>query len=224
MDYVKKVIVDTREQKFGKKASAFFKKKGVFPVEASLADGDYLFVLNNNEELYIERKEIRDFCSSYIKKRIHDQALRLSEHDNSVLIIYGDNSLLRTVPILKNLTKNSVNKMIANISLNFGIPVIRVETEIDFLNTCLFCCEELIKGRTGFRKDRPENLGRTDINILTSLNGIGYKKAKLLLDEFKSPKAVLETSDEELLKINGVGKTLVERLRRLKSIYECGSE
>ena len=63
---------------------------------------------------------------------------------------------------------------------------------------------------------------RPDIKILTAQDNIGIQKAKLLLNNFKSPEAVLNASREDLLKIKGVGDSMVANIKELKYIYEHG--
>ena len=63
---------------------------------------------------------------------------------------------------------------------------------------------------------------RPDIKILAAQDNIGLQKAKMLLDEFGSPEAVLNASREDLLKIKGVGNSMVANIKELKQVYENG--
>ena len=56
-----------------------------------------------------------------------------------------------------------------------------------------------------------------NIEILTTLPGVGAKSAKALYDGgFKTKKAVLAADEKDLLAISGVGINLVKKLKNLK--------
>ena len=50
------------------------------------------------------------------------------------------------------------------------------------------------------------------IDVLSMIKGISPKKAKLMLDKFGSIMEIGEASIEELCELDGVGKTLAERV------------
>ena len=63
----------------------------------------------------------------------------------------------------------------------------------------------------------PRNVKRINtsdlrIDVLSMIKGISPKKAKLMLDKFGSIMEIGEASIEELCELDGVGKTLAERV------------
>ena len=65
-------------------------------------------------------------------------------------------------------------------------------------------------------KAKPVNSNK-NIEILTTLPGVGAKSAKALFEAgFKTTKAVLAADEKDLLAVSGVGKTLVKNLKKLK--------
>ena len=58
---------------------------------------------------------------------------------------------------------------------------------------------------------------KKNIEILTTLPGVGAKSAKALYESgFKTTKAVIAADEKELLAVPGVGINLVKKLKKLK--------
>jgi len=58
---------------------------------------------------------------------------------------------------------------------------------------------------------------KKNIEILTTLPGVGAKSAKALYEAgFKTTKAVIAADEKDLLAVSGVGINLVEKLKKLK--------
>ena len=58
---------------------------------------------------------------------------------------------------------------------------------------------------------------KKNIEILTTLPGVGAKSAKALYEAgFKTTKAVIDADEKDLLAVSGVGINLVKKLKKLK--------
>ena len=58
---------------------------------------------------------------------------------------------------------------------------------------------------------------KKNIEILTTLPGVGAKSAKALYEAgFKTTKAVIAADEKDLLAVSGVGVNLVKKLKKLK--------
>ena len=58
---------------------------------------------------------------------------------------------------------------------------------------------------------------KKNIEILTTLPGVGAKSAKALYEAgFKTTKAVIAADEKDLLQVSGVGINLVKKLKKLK--------
>ena len=58
---------------------------------------------------------------------------------------------------------------------------------------------------------------KKNIEILTTLPGVGAKSAKALYEAgFKTTKAVISANEKDLLAVSGVGINLVKKLKKLK--------
>ena len=58
---------------------------------------------------------------------------------------------------------------------------------------------------------------KKNIEILTALPGVGAKSAKALFDAgFKTPEAIIDADEKDLLAVTGVGINLVKKIKKLK--------
>ena len=58
---------------------------------------------------------------------------------------------------------------------------------------------------------------KKNIEILTALPGVGAKSAKALFDAgFKTPQAIIDADEKDLLEVSGVGINLVKKIKNLK--------
>ena len=65
-------------------------------------------------------------------------------------------------------------------------------------------------------KPKPVN-SKKNIEVLTTLPGVGAKSAKALYEAgFKTTKAIIAADEKDLLAVSGVGINLVKKLKKLK--------
>ena len=58
---------------------------------------------------------------------------------------------------------------------------------------------------------------KKNIETLTSLPGVGAKRAKALYEAvFKTTKAIIDADEKDLLAVSGVGINLVKKLKKIK--------
>ena len=58
---------------------------------------------------------------------------------------------------------------------------------------------------------------KKNIEILTALPGVGAKSAKALFEAgFKTPEAIINADEKDLLAVSGVGINLVKKIKNLK--------
>ena len=69
-----------------------------------------------------------------------------------------------------------------------------------------------------YSKTKPKTVNsKKNIEILTTLPGVGAKSAKALYEAgFKTKKAVIAADEKDLLSVSGVGINLVKKLKSLK--------
>ncbi len=73
------------------------------------------------------------------------------------------------------------------------------------------------KTKTKTKKKTKSVNSRKNIEILTTLPGVGAKSAKALYEAgFKTTKAVIAADEKDLLAVSGVGINLVKKIKKLK--------
>ena len=74
------------------------------------------------------------------------------------------------------------------------------------------------KAKTSKTKAKTEKVNpKKNIEILTTLPGVGAKSAKALYEAgYKTKKAVISADEKDLLAVSGVGINLVKKLKKLK--------
>ena len=79
--------------------------------------------------------------------------------------------------------------------------------------------KEIIKSpkSTKTKTKSKKEISKKNIQILTTLPGVGVKSAKALYDAgFKTKNAVIEADEKDLLAVSGVGVNLVRKIKKLK--------
>ena len=80
-----------------------------------------------------------------------------------------------------------------------------------------FKSAKLSKPKTKSKPKAKAVNSKKNIEILTTLPGVGAKSAKALYEAgFKTTKAVIAADEKDLLAITGVGINLVKKLKKLK--------
>ena len=152
----------------------------------------------------IERKTVTDFISSMINRRLLNQLEEIQQYENKLLIIEGlDHQELYNDNISNGVNANAIRGFLLSIVLKYKVPIIFTNNSRD---TAKFI-SVLAKKQS---KEAPLNVRKKARNkkeqmqfIIESFPGIGPKTAKKLLENFKSIKNIINSSEEELKKILG---------------------
>ncbi|MDD5441637.1 MAG: ERCC4 domain-containing protein [Candidatus Omnitrophica bacterium] len=179
------IIVDNREFR-GKLVKELF-KKGIDICAKQLSVGDYII-----GDLVVERKDINDFYSSIIDKRIFSQLRSLKKFEKKLIIVEGEISS-------RNIHPNAIKGLIASIMVDYGIPIAFLKDSAesaDFLSIIDKRMEksiELIPDSKSIKNDYD-----AAINFLCSIPGIGAKTAKSLILNFKSLKNIFLADEKSI--------------------------
>ncbi|MFX1394173.1 MAG: ERCC4 domain-containing protein [Promethearchaeota archaeon] len=182
------IIIDHREHKL---KSLFDQKQDIIKYESKQLDIADVIISN---EVAIERKEGFDFVSSIMDNRLFEQLLRLKEtYANPILILEG---LKDEVFETTGMKITSIYGALSFISYKLGISVIptrNLEDTAIVIERIAF--REQIKDDMPFLSRRaPKEMSKKDRRtfIIEGLIDIGPKKAKMLIDTFKTPYNVLK--------------------------------
>ncbi|MTK64495.1 MAG: DEAD/DEAH box helicase, partial [Methanobacterium sp.] len=176
----------------------------------SLAVADYQV----SDDVAIERKTNSDFVSSIMDKRLHKQAKELVDNfKKPVIIIEGSEFYSGFIH------PNAVRGALASIAVDFGIPIIPTRSPED---TAAMINRIAIREQTHEKSDiqirtekKPLTTWEQQIFFVESLPNIGPVTARKLLEEFKTVRGVINASEEELKKVDGIGDKIAKNIMRV---------
>ncbi|MFC1648922.1 DEAD/DEAH box helicase [Nanoarchaeota archaeon] len=216
-DYIEEKI--TIHADYREKGSGVIKELSLQGVEIKLQKlevGDYLL----SDDLCIEFKTVSDFVDSVIDGRLLDQLKSLRQYYKPLLVIEGKENIYAQ----RNIHPNAIRGMLATIMFNFNIPVFQTTDAKDTAGFLLLLAKrEREQGKAQFQFHSAKGMTLKDRQeyIVAALPGIGNKLAKPLLQEFGSVKDVVTASEDDLKKVELIGKKKAETIRKtLDSKYE----
>ncbi|GBF36237.1 DEAD/DEAH box helicase [Methanofervidicoccus abyssi] len=197
-----KIVIDHREKNIGKllfeRAELEFK---------NLDFGDYIL----SDRVIVERKTSEDFENSIIDKRLFKQLKELKNYEKPILIIEGDR--------FERLEESAIKGAILSIVLDYHIPIIFTKNIEETADVLLKLAErEQLKNkrpveiRTG---KKPMSLRERQRFIVESFPDVGPVTAENLLLNFGTIQNIVNASEEELMKVEGVGKTTAKKIREV---------
>ena len=203
-----RMVVDERERKSG--IPDLLKEVGVKVELKNLPVGDYIVA----SETIVERKSIYDFISSVFDGRLFDQCNRLKEHyENPAIIIEGN------VDEIDKITENPLvfYGAISSVALDFKIPIIPTSNASNTAKLLIAMCARQGNMKGPFLKKirKSGDLNNQQLSILCSLPGVGEKLATRMLEKFGSPNNSLNASVTDLAKIQGMGDSRAQKIRKI---------
>lgn len=207
------IIIDKRE-KNSLVVSELIERKQEIKLE-QLQVADYIV-----GEVAIERKTVTDFVSSMLNKRLLRQLEELKQYQKPLLIIEGidDHPLYD----FGKLNPNAIRGMMLSIMLEFNIPIVLTKDYQDTVEFLILLAKRQEKNKTEISlkaKRRTYNLAEQQRFVLESFPGIGPATAKLLLKKFKTIKAVINATPEQLEKVKLNKKKILAMKRIIDSKY-----
>lgn len=183
-----KILVDYREK--NSLVPSILVRLGFLIEMKELKVADY--ILN---DIAIERKTIDDFISSMIDGRLNSQIEELKQYEKKFIIIEGIEECF-LYHKKSRVNENAIRGMLLSIMLKHNIPIIYTKSPEDsaiFLEV-LANKKENLKSINPSKKilDKRERAKY----ILEGFEGIGPKKAELLLEEFGSLRNIFLLSED----------------------------
>ncbi len=175
-----------------------------------LAVGDYQV----SKDVAIERKTSDDFISSIMDKRLHKQAKELVDNFKKPIIIIEGDKLYSS-----SIHPNAVRGAMASIAVDFGIPIIPTRSPEDtaaMINR--IAVREQTRGKSDIQirtEKKPLTTWEQQLYIVESLPNVGPVTARKLLEEFQSVKGVINASEDELKKVEGIGHKIAKSILRV---------
>jgi Fanconi anemia group M protein len=211
------IVVDSRE--CSSDVLRNLKEFDVEITEKQLGVADYIC----SSRVCVERKSVSDFLQSITDQRLFKQLEALvSSYERPVLIIEGNPELLF---LERNMHKNTIRGVLASIAIDYKIPIIWTANCKETAGQLFWIANReqvLEKNEIQIRANRKAaTLAEQQEFLIAGLPGINSKRARKLLDKFKTPEKVFKASEKRLMQIDGFGEKITKRMKEvLKEEYE----
>lgn len=206
--------IDSREKERIPYAKRFFDK--YMPITAELLTGDFMFDNEDTDEAVIfEYKTMKDFIGSVSDGRIWEQVKRMNDgFDWSFVVIEGTIEDLQRENKRRMLQKNtgrpfSLAQFYGAIArLNTYTTVVQCHNQAQAFN---YMEKQMLKifDDTPLTKHFKSDADNPALNFLCCINGINYKTAKLIVDEYNIKNLhdlVVITNAVDFTVIDGIGQ------------------
>jgi len=205
-----KIYADSREKASG--VMKYLVENNVDVKMQNLEVGDFQL----SADVIVERKEIKDFVDSIIDKRLLDQVKDIKQNfEKPLIIIEGDDDLYS----VRNIHANAIRGMLAWITIDMKIPVIHTRDYRDTAEMLITIAKREQGDSPGNFSIRGEKKPLSDKElkefIIAGLPGVGTQLARNLLEEFRTVKNVVNASNEELQKVEKIGKKKADDIRKI---------
>ncbi|MHA2063619.1 MAG: ERCC4 domain-containing protein [Candidatus Thorarchaeota archaeon] len=202
------IYIDNREMKSG-----VIEQLAEFDVEVrqkQLKVGDYIC----SDRVCIERKTVSDFLGSVLNQRIFDQLNGLSESfERPVLILEGSPHQLFSE---RKIHANAIRGMLTTIAVDFGIPIIWTNDAAETAAQVFWIAnrEQVLEKKEPTIRSNKKARTTQDLQeyIVAGLPSVNSKLSRRLLEEFRSVKEVFKADEENLMKIDKIGKEKAKKI------------
>lgn len=213
--YPLEIVIDDREPDAMLEYLLFY--KNIIVRKERLLVGDYLL----DSGLLVERKTPSDFNASIKDGRFFKQVGKLANSKvPACLILEGRKREYKNL----GFSKNAVQAILMSVSLIFKIPILRSKSPQETVAIMLQCFKQLTKDKLADYKFHPrlkpkfqksDKLLKQKIHVLEGFPGIGSDRAEQLLNYFGSLQLVFDATEEELLKVTGIGNSTIQKMKML---------
>ncbi|ABW02529.1 ERCC4 domain-containing protein [Caldivirga maquilingensis] len=200
--------MDSREYETAQAVVNAVKELGCRVLVSTLTVGDYVV----SSEVAVERKRAMDFVNSIIDGRLFQQASNLIEaYQEPYIIIEGD--LWSTVSV-RGISRNALIGALVKVSRS-GLRLIWTRDEWDTaqaLYSLAVTSPGLIKISN---RRKSESISDMQITLLSSLPGIGIRRAVRLLKIYGTPLNALNNYRQWPIKLSGLSSSSMLMIRRI---------
>lgn len=211
-----KITIDSREQHRINSATQFFKQKGDTVTISKETTGDYIF----NDQVVMEFKTWSDFMSSITDHRLFNETLtQMENYEIHFLVIHGTNRDYQEAYQHNGLEDKHINGAIARL-LTYTKIIWSTKTLDECFELMRTTAEKCLDDKTICK-----NFGTKSVNpafnvLAFCIPDINAERAKNIVNflNLHTIKDVTKLTQEDLMKVPGIGKVLSQRI--IKSIGE----
>jgi len=202
------VIVDDREVN-SLTVQVLQKMQGVEVIIQRLQLGDYEI----DKSLLFERKTLLDLAVSIKDGRLFRQAGKLASSPmRSAIILEGTSRDL----IDCKMRREAIQGALVTLAIVLGIPLLRSKDADETARLMVYAAKQVKTVEIGAiprRVKRPKGKRKIQLHFLQGLPGVGPERARRMLNLFGSVENVCSASQQDLMKIPGIGRHLVGKIR-----------
>lgn len=186
--------------------------------EKQLEVADYLL----SDRVACERKTDKDFIMSIIDRRLFQQLTNMKQcFESSFLLLEGERLFESGI----NIHPNAIRGALASIITDYSIPIIFTKNSLESAQMLYAVAkrEQLQEKRSiAIRgKRQAKSMNQQQEFLVCGLPGISTAKAKNLLKHFGTPEKIFSAREEELQKVEGIGKGMAKKIKEaLAKKYE----
>lgn len=183
----------------------------------NLKTGDIIIKQDGVDDICVERKTIKDFANSCIKRHMQDQAIRMAEEFNyRCIVIIGSYTTLLNDFYLKRFTIDQYYSNILSLTIKYKVPVFVVDTELQYA--------KIIESIAKYFKDtdpieKPhivQKTGNVNVDMLSCIPTVGVKSAEKIIDKYGTIKNIIHNvSSNELKDIKGIRKKQIKNINEV---------
>ena len=197
------VVADDRENSIAKELS-----RDELKIQKKRLDvADFIV----SDRTAIERKRTDDFVDSIIDNRLFDQLQELTQFDNPVIIIEGENLYTH-----RDIDPKAIRGAISSLALDYQIPTIWTDDEEDTVETLKSLARREQEQEDREVQVRGTKSGMTDEEtlefIVSGIPDINSKIAERLLEEFGTVRDIFTASPSELEEVEGIGEKTADKI------------
>lgn len=187
--------------------------------ERQLETGDFIL----SDRVGVERKRIGDFLQSIIDQRLFRQLENLARSFERPLLVLEGNP--ESLYLERDIHENTIRGVLASIAIDYKIPIIWTQNSRETAEQLYWIAnrEQIIEKRDIQVRSskRPKSLKEQQEYLVSGLPGINSKRARKLLEKFKTPEKVFKASDKQLMALDGFGDKTVKKMKGiLKGKYK----
>jgi ERCC4-related helicase len=204
------ILVDNRERGF---LVEQLHELGAKIKLSNLEVGDFIL----SDDVVVEKKEVNDFVSSLLDRRLFNQAIEMKRNfDKPLIIIEGD---INEMYASRNVNSNAIRSAMISLTLDYGIPILFSDSPKESAEYLFQIAkrEQIERNKSismrGSRRDWP--IEKQQQFLLEGLPMVGSNLALALLKKFKNPKGIANASIEELQEIEKLGPKKAEIIRKI---------
>lgn len=174
--------------------------------------GDYII----SGRCAIEHKTVPDFVDSIIDGRLLQQAKELKQsYERPLIIVEGTEDIYSQ----RKIHPNAIRGMLAAISIGYGVPILQTKTMKETASLIAVMAkreqDETSKDFNLHGDRKPMTIKEQQEYIVSAFPGVGAALAKPLLREFKSIKNIVNSSEEDLKKVEKIGEKKAKEIQRV---------